>query len=58
MSKLVASGLSNAAIAATLGITVHTVRHTLANVFRKTRVSNRVGLALLVVAGEIEERRK
>jgi DNA-binding CsgD family transcriptional regulator len=55
IAKLVAAGLTNAAIASELGITEHTVRHTLASVFRKARVSNRVGLALLVFRDEVEE---
>lgn len=58
MARLVAKGLSNAAIASELGVTVHTVRHTLASVFRKARVHNRVALALLVFSGEVEESRK
>lgn len=58
MARLVANGLSNAAIAAQLGITTHTVRHTLASAFRKAGVSNRVGLARLVFTEELEKSRK
>ena len=58
MATLVAHGLSNAAIAAQLRVTVHTVRHTLASAFRKAGVNNRVGLARLVLTGGVEQNRK
>jgi len=53
VARLVSTGRSNKEIAATLGISVHTVRHTLSVVFQKLEVVNRAGVAYAVAAGRV-----
>ncbi len=53
VARLVSEGRSNKEIASDLGISAHTVRHTLSVVFRKLEVTNRAGVAFAVAAGRI-----
>jgi len=48
VASLVSEGRSNKEIASALGISVHTVRHTLSVIFQKLEVANRAGVAYAV----------
>ncbi len=52
--QCVAEGYTNREIALQLGISVHTVRNTLATVFIKTGASNRVVLTRLHLTGTLD----
>ncbi|MGE3342577.1 MAG: response regulator transcription factor [Vicinamibacterales bacterium] len=53
VASLVSEGRSNKEIAAQLGISVHTVRHTLSVIFQKLEVVNRAGVAYAVATGRV-----
>lgn len=53
VATLVSEGRSNKEIATALGISAHTVRHTLSVVFQKLAVGNRAGVAYAVAAGRV-----
>jgi len=51
IAELVAMGCTNQQIAAAVGLSINTIEHHLTDIFRRTGVSNRVQLALLVNEG-------
>lgn len=53
VASLVSEGRSNKEIASELGISVHTVRHTLSVIFQKLEVENRAGVAFAVATGRV-----
>jgi DNA-binding NarL/FixJ family response regulator len=55
VADLIAAGASHAEVAASLSVSVHTVAHHAAAVYRKTLVGNRKALAARVVAEEPSE---
>ena len=53
VARLVSEGLSNKEIASDLGISTHTVRHTLSVIFQKLAVTNRAGVAFAVATERV-----